>query len=203
MIHPNTELKFISQEKGYGVVAKEFIPKGTITWVQDKLDRTFHANQVNKMSPKYKSLIEYYCFRDNKGNYILCWDHGKYVNHSFKSNCLSTPYNFEIAVRDIKIGEELTDDYGYLNLEQPFKALPERGSKRKTVYPNDLTKYFDIWDKQLSESIKTLNQVHQPLEALLSTKMKRKIKRIVDGKLPLESILNCYYNPEKNNYHEQ
>lgn len=38
MIHPNTELKFISNQVGYGVVATSFIPAGTITWVLDKLD---------------------------------------------------------------------------------------------------------------------------------------------------------------------
>ena len=136
MIHPDTELKFISSEKGYGVVAKEFIPRGTITWVQDELDRVLTIGQIAKMGKKYQYLVEHYCFRDNKGNYVLCWDHGKYVNHSFNSNCLTTPYNFEIAIRDIQPGEELTDDYGYLNIEQPFKALSEQGSERTVVYPD-------------------------------------------------------------------
>lgn len=203
MIHPKTELKFISTEKGYGVVAKEFIPKGTITWVQDKLDRVFSDNQVEKMDDIHKEIIEHYSFRNNKGNYILCWDNGKYVNHSFKSNCLTTPYDFEIAVQDINVGEELTDDYGYLNIEQPFKALPEKGSKRKTVYPNDLTKYFNVWDKQINESIKHLRVVDQPLGHLLPIKIKRKINRILEGKQPLESILNCYYQPKKPTYNEQ
>jgi len=35
MIHPDTEVRFINDEIGYGVVAKKLIPKGTITWVQD------------------------------------------------------------------------------------------------------------------------------------------------------------------------
>ncbi|HAV55880.1 MAG TPA: SET domain-containing protein-lysine N-methyltransferase, partial [Aequorivita sp.] len=41
MIHPKTELKFISDQIGYGVVATEFIPAGTITWALDDLDREF------------------------------------------------------------------------------------------------------------------------------------------------------------------
>ena len=202
MIHPNTELRFISPGKGYGVVAIEFIPKGTITWVQDKLDQIITRTQAEKMPNKYKPIIDHYCFRDNNGNYVLCWDHGKYVNHSFNSNCISTPYNFEIAVRDINIGEELTDDYGYLNIEEPFRALPEKGCRRKTVRPDDLTKYFNVWDKELSESIKKLNHVNQPLEIMLPAKLKRKVSQIALGKLPLESILNCYYNPNKNKSHE-
>ena len=31
------------------------------------------------------------------------------VNHSFKSTCMSTAYDFEIAIRDIYPGEQLTD----------------------------------------------------------------------------------------------
>jgi hypothetical protein len=38
MTHPKTELKLISNEIGYGVVATDFIPAGTITWALDKLD---------------------------------------------------------------------------------------------------------------------------------------------------------------------
>jgi hypothetical protein len=41
MIHPDTELRFINEKIGHGVVATKFIPKGTITWVLDKLDRVF------------------------------------------------------------------------------------------------------------------------------------------------------------------
>jgi len=41
MMHPHTKVQFISDEVGHGVVATAFIPKGTITWVQDPLDRVF------------------------------------------------------------------------------------------------------------------------------------------------------------------
>ena len=48
MIHPNTELRFINKEVGYGVVATKPIPAGTITWVLDKLDRTFTPDEFQK-----------------------------------------------------------------------------------------------------------------------------------------------------------
>lgn len=122
MIHPKTELKFISNKIGYGVVATEFIPAGTITWALDDLDREFSPSKLKKMDPLYQSILETYCYRNKKGNFVLCWDYGRYVNHSFKSNCLSTAYDFEIAIRDIRPGEELTDDYGYLNVSEPLKV---------------------------------------------------------------------------------
>ena len=51
MIHPHTELQFISEKIGYGVIATKFIPKGTITWVLDKLDRIFTPEEVRAMDP--------------------------------------------------------------------------------------------------------------------------------------------------------
>jgi len=140
MIHPHTEIKFISHEVGYGVVATQFIPAGTITWVLDKLDREFTPEEFRKMAPVYQDILETYTYRNNLGNLVLCWDHGKYVNHSFRSNCLTTAYDFEIAIRDIRRGEQLTDDYGYLNITSPFRGVDE-GTKRKKVYPDDLLKY--------------------------------------------------------------
>ena len=123
MIHPKTELKFISEQIGYGVVATEFIPAGTITWALDDLDREFTPSKIKKMNSLYQEILETYCYRNNKGNFVLCWDYGRFVNHSFKSNCMSTAYDFEIAIRDIQPGEELTDDYGYLNVSAPLRAL--------------------------------------------------------------------------------
>ena len=54
MIHPHTELRFINDEIGHGVVATQFIPAGTITWVLDELDRTFTPKQFQKMKLKEK-----------------------------------------------------------------------------------------------------------------------------------------------------
>ena len=54
MIHPDTELRFINDKIGYGVVATKFIPKGTITWVLDKVDRFFTPSQVIQMDPLYQ-----------------------------------------------------------------------------------------------------------------------------------------------------
>ena len=70
------------------------------------------------------------------------------------------------------------------------------------VYPDDLTRYFGQWDQQLQSSITKLNDVEQPLKYLLPEKIKRRVHQIAKGKQPLESILNCYYQPEKEYYYE-
>lgn len=193
MIHPDTELKFISNEIGYGVVATKFIPAGTITWVLDRLDREFTPLELQQMEPIYQSILDTYTFRNNKGNYILCWDNGRYVNHSFNSNCLTTAYDFEIAVRDIQQGEQLTDDYGYLNIPMPFRAADE-GTRRKVVYPDDLLKYYKVWDSKIKKVFGNITQLQQPLRSILDEGLWGKIEHIIGGEEELESILANFYN---------
>ncbi|MAZ27330.1 MAG: SET domain-containing protein-lysine N-methyltransferase [Cytophagaceae bacterium] len=193
MIHPHTELKFISPEIGYGVVATQLIPAGTITWALDKLDREFTPAQFKDLEPIYQDILDFYTYRNNKGNMVLCWDHGRYVNHSFNSNCLSTAYDFEIAIRDIHPGEQLTDDYGYLNIEHPFRGINE-GTRRKVVYPDDLKKYYRIWDKKLEKVFDRIIKVDQPLSQLLTDSTWETVKNIIDGKELMESILSNFYD---------
>lgn len=193
MIHPKTELKFISEDVGYGVVATDFIPAGTITWVLDKFDREFTPKDLEKLEPIYQNILDTYTYRNNKGNYVLCWDIGRFVNHSFNSNCLTTAYDFEIAIRDIQPGEQLTDDYGYLNITEPFKGIDE-GTKRKTVYPDDLVKYYKVWDKKIEKVFGKITEHNQPLKQLISPKLWLKIENIIKGKEPLDSILKNYYS---------
>lgn len=193
MIHPHTELQYINNEIGYGVVAKQLIPKGTITWALDKLDREFTPLQILEMDDIYKEILDFYTFRNNQGNHVLCWDNGRYVNHSFNSNCLTTAYDFEIAIRDIQPGEQLTDDYGYLNLTAPFKPLDEN-KRRKVVYPDDLVKYAKMWDKKLQPAFMKITKVEQPLQNLIGQALWDKINKIALGQEEMDSILNCYYD---------
>lgn len=192
MIHPKTELKYISNEVGYGVVATERIPAGTITWALDRLDREFSPMDIQNFDPIYQEILDTYSFRNNKGNFVLCWDNGRFVNHSFNSNCLSTAYDFEIAVRDIEVGEQLTDDYGYLNISRPFRAKDE-GTKRKTVYPDDLLRYAKVWDKKLLKSFDKILSLDQALMELLSEDTRKTMEDIIAGKTKMTSILHNYY----------
>lgn len=198
MIHPDTELKFISDEMGYGVFAKKFMPKGTITWVQDIFDREFTPSQIEKMDAIHRKLADTYCFRNGKGNFVLCWDNGRFVNHSFRSNCFTTPYNFEIAIRDIAAGEELTDDYGYLNVSEPFRAMDE-GTERKTVYPDDILTYHEVWDEKLRQTMRFVPKVAQPMQSLISDDLWKKVVRIAEDKENMDSIVQCHFDQSVSN----
>lgn len=193
MIHPHTELKFISNEIGYGVVATQLIPAGTITWVFDKLDREFSPHDFQNMAPIYQQILDTYTFRNSNGNFVLCWDNARYVNHSFAANCLTTAYDFEIAIRDIQAGEQLTDDYGYLNIPYPFRGVDE-GTRRKTVYPDDLIKYYRVWDNKIKKVFPRLTKLEQPLGTLITSDLWQKIEHIIAGKEEMASILSNYYD---------
>ncbi len=193
MIHPKTELKFISKEIGYGVVATDYIPAGTITWVLDKLDREFSPEHLLDMDQIYIEILDTYSYRNNKGNFVLCWDNARFVNHSFNANCLSTAYDFEIAIRDIMPGEQLTDDYGYLNISRPFRAADE-GTRRKIVYPDDLVKYHRVWDSKIKRVFPKIRQLEQPLQSLISEDTWSIIDDINRGLREMHSILTNFYN---------
>ena len=197
MIHPHTELRYINKVIGYGVFATKLIPKGTITWVLDDLDQKFQPSYIWSLNPILREKLLKYCYRDNLGNYILCWDLGKFLNHSFNSSCIGTCYKFELAARDIYPGEELTDDYGYLNLDKPFYCSPEPGYARTKVMPDDLLYYYPEWDKKAFQSMKYFNQVEQPLKHLINRQYIDKINAVAEGKETMDSILNFYYDRSK------
>lgn len=196
MIHPDTELRFINDVVGYGVVAKKFIPKGTITWVQDDLDQIYTPERVAKVNPMMQDYLETYCFTNNKGEKVLCWDNAKFVNHSFNSSCMSTAYDFEIAIRDIHPGEQLTDDYGYLNVSEPFKAEDE-GTERKIVYPNDILVYHESWDKSVLDNLDNISAVAQPLKKFIPESTWAEFSKVLEGEAKLKSIRTCYYEPNE------
>jgi len=170
MIHPNTELEFIHPEIGFGVVATRLIPKGTITWVQDELDQVFTPWRINSLGAIYERMLRKYTFINGRGEYVLCWDLARYVNHSCRPTCLSAGYNFEIAVRDIQPGEELTDDYATLNLEGSFDCCCGLRQCRSTVREEDIYAHAEHWDGIVREAFPLIGTLPQPLWPLVEEK---------------------------------
>nr|WP_294924065.1 SET domain-containing protein [uncultured Flavobacterium sp.] len=192
MIHPDTEVRFISKEKGYGLVATKLIPRGTITWVQDDLDQIYTREQIVSLNPFIKKHLDTYSFTNKNGEMVLCWDNGKFVNHSFKPSCFSTPYDFEIAIRDIYPGEELTDDYGYLNVETPFEVIDEN-TVRKTVFPDDILNFHEEWDVLIKENAPKVLEVEQSLLELIPKKTWNEFVNAIHNPNQMRSILECHY----------
>jgi hypothetical protein len=163
MIHPHSELRYVSPAIGYGVFATRFIPKGTITWVFDDLDQIIPSSNLAGMQPLLQDVLDKYSYQNGQGERVLCWDHARFVNHSCHPTSLAPGFDLEIAVRDIAEGEEITDDYGSLNIESEFPCACGSGQCRGTIRPDDFVERADEWDALVAGAFPLLDCVHQPL----------------------------------------
>ena len=119
MMHPGTELAYINEQVGLGVVARQRLPRGTIVWVQDPMDHVFTDAQFSAMPSLLRGTLWRHVFRQD-GVWVLTWDHGRYTNHSCGPNCAGFGGAFDVVVRDIEAGEQLTNDYGYIGVADAF-----------------------------------------------------------------------------------
>lgn len=170
MIHPQTELRRVDDVIGLGVFATAFIPKGTIVWALDALDQRLDGARAASLDPGYAPILDRYAFTNARGEHVLCWDLARFVNHSCAATCLSPGFDFEIAVRDIQAGEELTDDYGSLNLTEDFPCRCGSPACRGTVRPDDMSRLALTWDRRLRAAFRSLLSVPQPLWWLVAAK---------------------------------
>ncbi|NQW28641.1 MAG: SET domain-containing protein-lysine N-methyltransferase [Flammeovirgaceae bacterium] len=172
MIHPKTELRLINNQVGYGVFAIDFIPEGTITYVKDSLELVITPTDYLIHSAEMQQSIEKYSYRDENGNRIVSWDFAKYVNHCCNCNTISTGYGFEIAIRDIFEGEQITDEYGIFNSDDEMELVCGESNCRKRIQPNDFDTYYKEWDDKIKKAIGRLFEVNQPLLALVDNNVK-------------------------------
>lgn len=177
MIHPHTELRYVSPEIGYGVFATEFIPKGTIVYIKDKLEIEIKPQNYTALEDEYRQVIDKYSYMDEKGIKIISWDIAKYVNHYCNRNTISTGYSFEIAIRDIQPGDEVTDEYGLLNIEREMMCGCGSPECRKVIKPDDIDLYHSEWDIIIKDSLRILNDVEQPLIHFLDEKTNKYLEK--------------------------
>jgi hypothetical protein len=195
VIHPDSELRFVDSTIGDGLFATKFIPKGTITWVCDPLDQVISAGTAAKFNPITRQILEKYSYLNGNGDRILCWDHARYVNHSCNPACLAAGFDFEIAVRDILPGDEITDDYGTLNLEQEMTCHCGDAECRRVLRPDDFLTYGGRWDKIVAEAFSRLQNVEQPLWELVQEK--ELVAQVLAGAMPIPSCLLHRFDGEE------
>jgi uncharacterized protein len=97
VIHPHSELRFVSPAIGFGVFATRLIPKGTITWVFDPLDQIVSPSRASQLAAPLQRHLDIYSYQNGRGHRILCWDHARFVNHSCQPTSLATGFDLEIA----------------------------------------------------------------------------------------------------------
>ncbi|MBI2177796.1 MAG: SET domain-containing protein [Candidatus Tectomicrobia bacterium] len=163
MIHPDTELRFVSPEIGHGVFATRRIPKGTITWGLCHLDHVLSPARRLELPPCYAGVISAFAYLTAQGDAVLCWDIGRYVNHSCSPSSLSLNDELDIAVRDILPGEQLTDDYGMLNLPHVLQCRCGAPGCRREVRADDHLRMGAEWEVQVREAFALASRVPQPV----------------------------------------
>ena len=166
--------------------------KGTILWVLDDLDMILDVNFVDSLDEIRQDIIYKYSYQNNDGQYILCWDHSRYLNHSFHPNCIDTAYELELAAKDIYPGEEITSDYGAMGDDEDFECMPEEGTVRINVKADDYLNSYLEWDEMAREAFAYFDQVDQPLKHLIGEEFIDKVSAVACGREPLDSILTTF-----------
>jgi hypothetical protein len=144
------------------------------------------AGRLAGLPPAYRALLDRYTFRDDSGRHILCWDLGRFLNHSCDPSCLGPAADLEVAVRDIYPGEKLTDDYGTLHLQAHESFTCRCGSVdcRRRVGPEDAVARSADWEVRWRSALALLREVAQPLGGLLEARLGRRR----DGDAARESV---------------
>ena len=101
-----------SRIQGMGLIAREFIPAGTVIWaLNPHFDVVMTRQQFDELPPAVREQIRRFVYIDVvSGLSILCSDDARFMNHSPTPNT-STQNDKTIAVSDTQPGEELTCDY--------------------------------------------------------------------------------------------
>jgi hypothetical protein len=100
----------ISSIDGIGLFADENIQAGTKVWEWlDSFDVVYDVKDFCKLPPQAILYIQKYAWYDDL-TWYLCGDNDRFANHSNTPNCVSDG-KIDIAIRDIKRGEEFTYNY--------------------------------------------------------------------------------------------
>ena len=104
-------------EMGLGLFTKEFIQKGTIVWeFVEGVDIKMDEVTFNKLNYAQKEYFEKYGWKEDDGFYYSSCDLTNFINHSNKPN-LDIVGEKVVSNRDIKVGEELFENYSQFDPE--------------------------------------------------------------------------------------
>ena len=154
-----------TDQKGKGLFAAQFVPRGTITGFQCEKCEILRGIDPEKMTQVEKGALFLRAYRIQDGSFVAPCDDSCYINHSCDASILDSGRGFDIAVRDIPKGEEATFDYRgfYDDLNMPCYCGSANCCKTVTCVhpvPEELTRF---WVKRVDAALERGSQVPQPL----------------------------------------
>ena len=103
---------------GFGVFAVERIPAGTRIWeFTDGVDYRIPPDDVARCPEPWRTELLTYSYREAGGDYILCGDAARFMNHSEDPSCDDSGELFTVTLRELAPGEELTCDYRTFDMD--------------------------------------------------------------------------------------
>jgi len=193
MMHPHTAQGWIGNGRGSGVIATTAIPKGTIVYVRDALDIVVPEGHPILTDALYSDTFTVHAYIEPDGSRVMCWDHGRYMNHCCRPNTLSTGYGFEIAIEDIAEGEEITDHYAVLNLEFEMDLHCDKPECLRHMGPGVLPMVGEWIDARIREVLPLIPTVAQPLSALIDPDTRAALERYLETGEGYPSVLSLQH----------
>lgn len=176
MLSPDLK-KSRTRQKGFGIFAEKRIPKGTITCFEcSKCHRFYSKPDLDTVSAPLRKRILKYSYEREDGILLFPCDDVIYINHSCNANTLGTGHGFDIAVRDIEKGEEITYDYRMF-YENKWRSddyytkfacqcgEPNCVGEVRFIGPrhNPGRVLIEEWKRKISSSLRHMLKVDQPL----------------------------------------
>ncbi len=118
----------------FGVFAEELVPAGTKMWqFTPGIDLEKTIEEFAKLPVRVQKWFKHFGYLDHRLNcHILSGDDARFINHSDSPNMgpdfNQDRYGVGIALRDIKIGEEITIDYRQIERDNWLSSLENQKS---------------------------------------------------------------------------
>lgn len=187
--------------EGKGYFADENVPKGTIIYFYGEDDTRYSIEDFEKLNKKDKDRLLKFAVEDEFGNWVET-STGPYTNHSCDPNIMAFfigGYYVDIAVKDIKINDEITIDYSQFFSSTKWKMKCSCGTNRcrKTIgfgLETDVEPE-KFWESSLNSALECFSKVPQPIFrskdkfAIKITKILKSMERPILGKYVKFSLI--------------
>jgi hypothetical protein len=114
-----------SDINGTGLFSGQDINEGDIVWYLDPtIDHVFFDDDFKELCSsqpeEHAERFRRWSYK-RENDYVLCSDNTKFANHSDTPNLGGDNKQYDVALKDIKVGEELTYDYRVFDKEADLK----------------------------------------------------------------------------------